>query len=273
MIKLTIILFAFLFILTSCSNPEDSKKIKELEKQVQENNLKEKEFIFNKNKECLELFDKKDTKNFTTDYSKINNTKDISQLIIKEFVGQIFYSKSLNTCLFTYETIIPKKENESISFSKTYKIIDLIVRKNIFSELIKEKYNYKFEEINISSFTDEENELINSIKEQGWNSKDAKEYLSKYRNNLSKEQRQINYENHFNNKLKWKIKNIAIKDFNSNIIYYSPEESKSKVIKKIRNYYYSKEIQNKQFEIDYNNSSIIKENDILFYNKIEKLKN
>ena len=85
--KLTIILFTFLFILTSCSNPEDTKKIEELEKQVQENNLKEKEFIFNKNIEC---------KNIKINYNDITQVSYTSNSVKK-------YSEVQDACIFYIE--------------------------------------------------------------------------------------------------------------------------------------------------------------------------
>ena len=91
--KKIIIWMVTLFILTSCnSNSEDIKKIANLEKEIQENNIKEKEFIFKKKKECFDLCSKI--------YKDHNVENDLSY-----FNPIFFYSKQNNSCYYEWGNV------------------------------------------------------------------------------------------------------------------------------------------------------------------------
>ncbi len=92
--KIIVLLIMLTFVLSSCSidwNDEKDKKITELENKVEEI-IKEKESdLFNKKQECKKY-------------------QDTAFLFLKEWdeIDSIFYSKKLNSCLFsfiTYETV------------------------------------------------------------------------------------------------------------------------------------------------------------------------
>lgn len=86
--KIIFTLITLVFILSSCSNPEDLKKIEELEQEISEIKLNEKEFIFEKNKECSiyrdEIENKIDTLNWSNSIITIN------------------YNQNRNSCIYYY---------------------------------------------------------------------------------------------------------------------------------------------------------------------------
>ncbi len=100
--KIISILIISIFTLSSCSNPEDLERIEELEKQiinlentiseiqlsVENNILTEKEYIFDKNKECGLLIDK-------MQIDRINEWWDNFK-----WINQIFYSEKVNSCIY-----------------------------------------------------------------------------------------------------------------------------------------------------------------------------
>lgn len=108
-----IILFTFLFILTSCSNLENTKKIEELESKIEQNN------IFNKNIECKTL--ENNVKNELKKFEWSNYTYEIDNSS---------YSEKLNSCIYSYHILFKNNDKTIIN----YKIINYFTWEDLESK-------------------------------------------------------------------------------------------------------------------------------------------
>lgn len=100
--------------------------------------IKQKEFIFEKNKECLSYKDKmenqflKEHNNLKTEsyeMSWINYTNSI----VENKIDKIYYNKKLNTCLFevSYEEMTVNDKDKITNFHKFIEIYDYLINKKI----------------------------------------------------------------------------------------------------------------------------------------------
>ncbi len=115
--KKIIIWIIAIFLLTSCYSNSDEKK------KIQKNDLVEKEFIFEKNKECFELNDK----------AKEKRGKDFIDCWTVKIIDW-FYSSSLNSCIHWMRTeIVDCSTSENKYWEYFLTIKDFYSTKNIIT--------------------------------------------------------------------------------------------------------------------------------------------
>ena len=129
---------------------------------------------FERNKECREIFDSKESEQFTIDYTRIDNLEK-KDIILKENVDEIFYSHSTNSCLFSHSLITSNITNEILTFNKQYYIIDLLSKEYIYVDNFYKEYQntnkiiWFNEEVNHLRAENSEKERFEYIEKKNFN--------------------------------------------------------------------------------------------------------